>query len=127
MHVHEALLPEDIGLVNAILCTGRAIEEGLLEHVDEVDYNLYALRSNDNWHGQKDESVHSVSDVATDVALCDYTNVEVWWDWEYELLDIKDVKGTINVSVRIRLLWDKWREMGILEGLGPMMGRGVSG
>ena len=60
MHVHETLLPEDIGLVNAILHRyvmlsqilhrslvdsrrHRAIEEGLMEHVDEVDYNLYAV------------------------------------------------------------------------------------
>jgi len=39
MHMHETLLPEDIGLVNAIL--RRVIEEGLVDS-DEVDYNLYA-------------------------------------------------------------------------------------
>lgn len=35
---------------------------------------------------------------------------------EYELLDVKDVKGTGGVAVGIGALWEKWREMGILEG-----------
>jgi hypothetical protein len=35
---------------------------------------------------------------------------------EYELLDIKDVKGAANSPVGAGLLWEKWREMGILEG-----------
>jgi MOB kinase activator 1 len=35
---------------------------------------------------------------------------------EYELYDIKDVKGATNASVGIGLLWDKWKEMDILEG-----------
>ncbi|KAG9315952.1 Mob1/phocein [Chiua virens] len=35
---------------------------------------------------------------------------------EYELLDIKDVKGATNAPVGTGMLWDKWREMGILEG-----------
>ena len=35
---------------------------------------------------------------------------------EYELLDIKDVKGAANSPVGAGMLWDKWREMGILEG-----------
>ena len=33
-----------------------------------------------------------------------------------ELLDIKDVKGAANAPVEIGALWEKWREMGILEG-----------
>ena len=32
------------------------------------------------------------------------------------MLDIKDVKGAANALVGTGLLWDKWREMGILEG-----------
>jgi len=35
---------------------------------------------------------------------------------EYELLDIKDVKGAANSPVGIGMLWERWREMGILEG-----------
>ncbi|KAI6009009.1 hypothetical protein PISMIDRAFT_10862 [Pisolithus microcarpus 441] len=35
---------------------------------------------------------------------------------EYELLDLKDVKGAANAPVGIGSLWDKWKEMGILEG-----------
>ncbi|KAJ8593488.1 hypothetical protein M405DRAFT_839190 [Rhizopogon salebrosus TDB-379] len=35
---------------------------------------------------------------------------------EYELLDIKDVKGAANSPVGAGMLWEKWREMGILEG-----------
>ncbi|KAI5981710.1 Mob1/phocein [Pisolithus albus] len=35
---------------------------------------------------------------------------------EYELLDLKDVKGAANAPVGIGALWDKWKEMGILEG-----------
>ena len=35
---------------------------------------------------------------------------------EYELLDIKDVRGTSNSpAVGIGALWERWREMGILE------------
>jgi MOB kinase activator 1 len=35
---------------------------------------------------------------------------------EYELLDIKDVRGTANgPAVGIGALWERWREMGILE------------
>lgn len=35
---------------------------------------------------------------------------------EYELLDIKDVRGGSNVpAVGIGALWERWREMGILE------------
>lgn len=35
---------------------------------------------------------------------------------EYELLDIKDVRGTSNApAVGIGALWERWREMGILE------------
>lgn len=33
---------------------------------------------------------------------------------EYELLDVKDVKGTQNAPVGIGLLWERWKEMGIL-------------
>ncbi|KDQ62645.1 hypothetical protein JAAARDRAFT_149687 [Jaapia argillacea MUCL 33604] len=35
---------------------------------------------------------------------------------EYELLDIKDVKGTANSPVGIGALWERWKENGILEG-----------
>lgn len=43
---------------------------------------------------------------------------------EYELLDIKDVKGSDKSSsgsglpgqVGIGALWERWKEMGILEG-----------
>jgi hypothetical protein len=34
---------------------------------------------------------------------------------EYELLDIKDVKGQPNAPVGIGALWERWRDMGILE------------
>ncbi|KAF4617865.1 hypothetical protein D9613_005760 [Agrocybe pediades] len=35
---------------------------------------------------------------------------------EYELLDMKDVKGSSSAPVGIGQLYDRWREMGILEG-----------
>ena len=35
---------------------------------------------------------------------------------EYELLDVKDVKGSASAPVGIGLLWERWKEMGILEG-----------
>jgi hypothetical protein len=35
---------------------------------------------------------------------------------EYELLEIKDVKGAPNAPVGIGALWERWREMGTLEG-----------
>jgi len=35
---------------------------------------------------------------------------------EYQLLDIDDVKGKPNAPVGVGLLWEKWKEMGILEG-----------
>jgi hypothetical protein len=35
---------------------------------------------------------------------------------EYELLDIKDVKGAPNAPVGVGALWERWREMGTLEG-----------
>jgi len=35
---------------------------------------------------------------------------------EYELLELKDVKGTANAQVGIGDLLEKWKEMGILEG-----------
>jgi len=34
---------------------------------------------------------------------------------EYDLIDIKDVKGTAAAPVGIGALWERWREMGILE------------
>ncbi|PPQ80987.1 hypothetical protein CVT26_003497 [Gymnopilus dilepis] len=35
---------------------------------------------------------------------------------EYELLEIKDVKGQSSSPVGVGQLWEAWREMGILEG-----------
>jgi len=35
---------------------------------------------------------------------------------EYELLEVKDVKGSANSPVGVGQLWEKWRDMGILEG-----------
>lgn len=35
---------------------------------------------------------------------------------EYELLEVKDVKGIPSSPVGVGQLWEKWREMGILEG-----------
>jgi len=35
---------------------------------------------------------------------------------EYELLEVKDVKGSPNAPVGIGLLWERWKGMGILEG-----------
>lgn len=35
---------------------------------------------------------------------------------EYELLDMKDVRGSSASPVGIGQLWEKWRDMGILEG-----------
>lgn len=35
---------------------------------------------------------------------------------EYELLDVKDVKGAPNAPTSIGPLWERWKEMGILEG-----------
>jgi len=34
---------------------------------------------------------------------------------EYELLEVKDVKGAPNAPVGIGALWDRWREMGTLS------------
>lgn len=34
---------------------------------------------------------------------------------EYELLEIKDVKGAPNAPVGIGDMWEKWKDMGILE------------
>ncbi|EJD41485.1 hypothetical protein AURDEDRAFT_115418 [Auricularia subglabra TFB-10046 SS5] len=34
---------------------------------------------------------------------------------QYELFDVKDVKGTPSAPVGIGDLWEKWKEMGILE------------
>jgi MOB kinase activator 1 len=34
---------------------------------------------------------------------------------EYELLEVKDVKGSSNAPVGIGMLWERWKEMGILD------------
>ena len=34
---------------------------------------------------------------------------------EYELLDIKDIKGQSGATVGIGALWERWKEMGILD------------
>lgn len=34
---------------------------------------------------------------------------------EYALLDIKDVMGTSSAPVGVGALWEKWKEMGLLE------------
>jgi MOB kinase activator 1 len=35
---------------------------------------------------------------------------------EYELLEVRDIKGEPNVPVGVGLLWERWKEKGILEG-----------
>ncbi|KAF9468640.1 Mob1/phocein [Collybia nuda] len=35
---------------------------------------------------------------------------------EYELLEVKDVKGSASAPVGVGLLWEKWKDMGLLEG-----------
>ncbi|KAJ3481773.1 hypothetical protein NLJ89_g12185 [Agrocybe chaxingu] len=35
---------------------------------------------------------------------------------EYELLEVKDIKGEPNAPVGVGLLWERWKEKGILEG-----------
>lgn len=35
---------------------------------------------------------------------------------EYELLEVKDLKGSASAPVGIGALWERWKEMGILEG-----------
>ncbi|THV03031.1 hypothetical protein K435DRAFT_748449 [Dendrothele bispora CBS 962.96] len=35
---------------------------------------------------------------------------------EYELLEMKDVRGSSSAPVGIGALWERWRDMGILEG-----------
>ncbi|KAF8627484.1 hypothetical protein AX17_006296 [Amanita inopinata Kibby_2008] len=34
---------------------------------------------------------------------------------EYELLDVKDIKGDPNTPVGVGLLWERWKQAGILE------------
>ena len=34
---------------------------------------------------------------------------------EYELLDVKDIKGQNGALVGVGALWERWKEMGILE------------
>ncbi|KAF7795390.1 hypothetical protein EIP86_006548 [Pleurotus ostreatoroseus] len=34
---------------------------------------------------------------------------------EYELLEVKDIKGQPGALVGVGALWEKWKEMGILE------------
>jgi MOB kinase activator 1 len=34
---------------------------------------------------------------------------------EYQLLDIKDVRGAANAPVGTGMLWERWTEMGILD------------
>ena len=34
---------------------------------------------------------------------------------EYELLEIRDIKGEVNAPVGVGLLWERWKESGILE------------
>jgi len=35
---------------------------------------------------------------------------------EYELLDVRDIKGEPSAPVGVGLLWERWKEKGILEG-----------
>ncbi|PPQ80986.1 hypothetical protein CVT26_003496 [Gymnopilus dilepis] len=35
---------------------------------------------------------------------------------EYELLEVRDIKGEPNAPVGVGLLWERWKEKGILEG-----------
>ncbi|KXN81748.1 CBK1 kinase activator protein MOB2 [Leucoagaricus sp. SymC.cos] len=35
---------------------------------------------------------------------------------EYELLEVKDVRGASSAPVGVGALWEKWKEMGLLEG-----------
>ena len=35
---------------------------------------------------------------------------------EYELLEVRDIKGDPNAPVGVGLLWERWKEKGILEG-----------
>ncbi|KAF4589980.1 Maintenance of ploidy protein mob2 [Pleurotus pulmonarius] len=35
---------------------------------------------------------------------------------EYELLEVKDLRGSPSAPVGIGALWERWKEMGILEG-----------
>ena len=35
---------------------------------------------------------------------------------EYELLDVRDIKGEPGAPVGVGLLWERWKEKGILEG-----------
>lgn len=35
---------------------------------------------------------------------------------EYELLEVKDVKGSSSAPVGVGMLWEMWRQMGLLEG-----------
>lgn len=34
---------------------------------------------------------------------------------EYELLDVKDIKGEPNAPVAVGALWERWKQAGILE------------
>ncbi len=35
---------------------------------------------------------------------------------EYELLEMKDLKGSSSAPVGVGALWERWRDMGILDG-----------
>lgn len=35
---------------------------------------------------------------------------------EYELLEVRDIKGDANAPVSVGLLWERWKDSGILEG-----------
>jgi len=35
---------------------------------------------------------------------------------EYKLLDTKEVTGASSAPVGVGALWEKWKEMGLLEG-----------
>ena len=39
---------------------------------------------------------------------------------EYDLLEVKDVKGARGAEVGIGELWERWKEMGILESESTM-------
>ncbi|SJL07636.1 related to MOB2-required for maintenance in ploidy [Armillaria ostoyae] len=75
------------------------------------DENVFPSKSGESLFSDAPEVLHLRSEPHFNSLFAHF----LAFGWKYELLDAREIKGEPNAPVGVGLLWERWRNTGILE------------
>lgn len=111
LHTHRVLSPKPELTVLFLSSTGNDFPQGFPSTIKHVYRQLLRVFAH-IYHAHYPQILHLRSEPHFNSLFAHF----LAFGREYELLEVKDVKGASSAPVGVGALWEKWREMGLLEG-----------